>query len=198
MVLADPLLIKYGPITWDTRFAKLTADEVNAISNHVNNVLPGLYAPSALATFCDVYMQQFPLGGTIQTLPFASFTTLNLDREHYDQANAFDTGSHFYTVPATGFYSCTALVRLQDAALTNAQGSNVGVGIHTSNGDDTSFHWNKVPPTNVGTARSMLAYQRTARFAQGDPLRLYAFYDSGVGSGSLALMSARMTIYRIG
>jgi hypothetical protein len=201
MALADPTLIKYGPITWDTRFAKLTADEVNAISNHVNNVLPGLYAPGAGQTFADVYMQHDTIvGGTVQTLPFASFVTLNLNKERTDAAGAFNSssGQHIYYCPVAGFYAIQALVRLQDAAITNAQGANVGIGVDTVNGDGPWFHWNKVPATNIGAARAMLAYQRTAYFAQNAPLRLYAFYDSAVGSGSLAIMTAQMQVWRIG
>ena len=198
MVLADPF-VKFGPVTWDTRFAKLTADEVNAISNHVNNVLPGLYAPSAGASFADVYMKHDTIvGGTVQTIPYANFITLNLDKETTDAANRFDTGAHVYSCPAAGYYSIQALVRLQDAAIVNAQGANVGIGVHTSNIDGAWFHWNKVPATNIGAARAMLAYQRTAYFAQDAPLRLYAFYDSATGSGSLAIMTAQMQVWRIG
>lgn len=192
MVLADPYY-GHAPVNWNTRTEKLIIDEVNGISN----ALPNAYAPSAKVHFCDVGMDG--AGATKQTLPFASATTLNLDTEYSDAANGFDVPSHFYTCPVTGIYFCQGLIRPNDNAITVAGGVNIGLGIHSSNDvAESSFVWNKVPATNVGAGRVAIDYQRIGAFNAGAQLRLYAFYDSSTGSGSLNITVARMQIWRVG
>jgi len=199
MALSDPTQLKHGPITWDTRFAKLTADEVNAISNHVNNVLPTLYAPSAKTYFCDVNMAGSPAGATKQVIPNATFETLKLDTKVTDTTNSFNTANWIYTVPASGVYFCQALIRPTDGQVSKGgfpDGTGVGVGIHTSNGDGTWFQWNKwMWMSGAGGNRLSWDYTRIAAFNQNDLLRLYMFSDLG---GQFDITRASMQIWRIG
>ena len=188
----------YAAPSWDTKTVQQVIDYLTSTFN-----LPTLdarygaaLAPSASAYFLDA---QLPGATNAQVLPYATATAINCNSILTNNGGFNFAGSGAYTIPAAGVYLGMGVVRLNDSAVTNANGSNLGLGIHSSNDvADTSFQWNKIPATNVGAARCALAYSRMASFSAGSQLRLYGFWDSATGSGTLGLFSARLSIWRIG
>lgn len=184
--------------TWDTKTIQSMIDYLT--STFSVPVLDARYgaalAPSASAYFLDA---QLPGATNAQVLPYATPVAINCNSVLTNNGGFSFAGNGAYTVPAAGVYLCMGVVRLNDSAVTNANGSNLGLGIHNSNDvAETSFQWNKIPPTNVGAARCAISYSRMATFSGGSQLRLYGFWDSATGSGSLGLYSARLSIWRIG
>lgn len=190
MVLG-PAYRGHAPVTFDTVTAQAIVDEVNA---HTAN--SGIHGGYAASTFADVFMSAG--GGTsIQSLSNGTFTTLNLDTETSDVNNLFNTGSHLYTVPVSGLYSCEALVRCRDNQWNNVNGDNLGIGIRANweSNAGPSFRWDKVQTLAAGGGRYNVPFSRVAQFYAGDTLQLYAYQDSGAVRD---LYSAAMTIFRVG
>lgn len=172
--------------TWDTRTLQQVIDYLAALPAPANGY------PS---TFADV---QLPGATSAQTLPFAVPSKIILNSEISDPGNNFNTSSQVYTCPSNGIYFCHGVIRLNDAVASAVGGPNLGMGIHTSEDvAETSFLWHKLPQTNAGSSRAALEYTRVGSFAAGNQLRLYAFWDSGTGSGTCGLYSARAQFYRL-
>lgn len=113
-----------------------------------------------------------------------SFTTVPVDLVTTDTANAFDTSTHIYTIPKTGLYTVTALLRTVDGA---ASPINVGMGIDVSNIDSPTFTWQ----STSAALRNSFSYTRLAHFTQGDQARLFTYVDNG--GGSLEFISSALS-----
>lgn len=193
VTLPDPYR-GYAQPTWDTKTLAALIAVLGGVGNPPS--VGGGGGGFAAATFIDVYMSAGG-GVSIQSLFTGTFTTLNLDTETSDVNNRFDTGTHFYTVPTTGLYACSALVRTRDNQWNNVSGDNLGIGIRAQWEPNAgpSFKWDKVQTTAAGGGRFTTDHYRVAQFSAGDTLQLYAYQDSG---STRDLYSAAMQIYRVG
>lgn len=189
MTLPDPYR-GYAQPTWDTK----TLAALIAVLGGVGN--PPSVGGGGATGFADV---ELPGTTSAQTLSFATATMINLNSEISDAANNFNPSSHVYTCPSTGLYFCHAVIRINDGQASAAGGPNFGMGIHTSADlAETSFLWHKLPNIAAGSGRAAVEYTRLASFNATNQLQLYAFWDSGSGSGSCGIYSARMQICKIG
>lgn len=176
------------------------ADLNETIEDRVGSMFPGatyndtlgtvtLPSSSAATGFADVRLGTGDGTTTAQTISAGSFTTVGLNTVITDSANRFSTSTGIYTCQAAGLYAVTARVRVVDG---NADGRNVGVGVHTSNVDGAWFQWYRVATPSTG--RWTAGYARTALFAAGDQLRLYCYSDGG----STLINTAGLTITYLG
>ena len=190
MTISPGAYYGHAGVTWDTVTAQRIIDAANA---HIAN---GTIHRDTAATFADV---ELPGATSAQTLPFATAQKINLNSEISDPGNNFNPSTNLYTCPATGLYFCHAVIRINDGQASAAGGPNFGMGVHTSADlAETSFLWHKLPNIAAGSGRAAVEYTRVASFSAGNQLQLYAFWDSGSGSGSCGLYSARMQVCRIG
>lgn len=193
MTLPDPYRGHAQP-TWDT---KTLAALITALGG-VGAVPADRYAPSAKAYFCDVFMSN-GAGDPIQVVPNATWRRVDLRQKTTDTTNSFNTTTHIYTVPVTGFYFCQALIRLKDDQVAKAafpDGTGIGIGIGTSEVDFPGFQWNKwMWMSGAGGNRLSLDYTRLCAATLNDPMRLYVYSDLG---GQFDIYSAAMQIWRIG
>lgn len=191
MTLPDPYRGHAQP-TWDTRTLAALIAVLGGVGNPPSTGGGGGGFPSS---FADA---QLPGATSAQTLPFATAQKINLNSEISDPGNNFDPSSNLYTCPSTGLYLCHAVIRINDGQASASGGPNFGMGIHTSADlAETSFLWHKLPNIAAGSGRAAVEYTRLASFNATNQLQLYAFWDSGSGSGSCGLYSARMQICRL-
>lgn len=87
-----------------------------------------------------------------------------------DPGNGFS--NNIWTVPVSGLYLVNSKVRIEDN-VTN--GLSYGQGVHTSDIDGFWFSWFVTAPYRNGSFNS-----RIASFNQGDPLRLYTYFDRNI------------------
>lgn len=191
VTLPDPYR-GYAQPTWDTK----TLAALIAVLGGVGNPPVTGGGGGGATAFADV---ELPGNTSAQTLAFATATKISLNSEISDTGNNFNPSSNVYTCPNSGLYFCHAVIRINDAQPSAAGGPNFGMGIHTTEDlAETSFLWHKLPNIAAGSGRAAVEYTRLASFGAGSQLRLYAFWDSGSGSGSCGLYSARMQICKIG
>lgn len=124
----------------------------------------------------------FTAAGSFSIIPLATVTT--------DTAAAFNTSTHLYTVPTTGTYSVTALVRTADGI---ASGIGVAVGVGTATADEPTVAWY----ATGGAYRNSFVYSKTAHFNAGDQVRLFVFADAS-GGASVNFSAAALNLALLG
>ncbi len=164
---------------------------IDGTNNHVNNVLPTLYAHSPNRNMISVDKGDGGVAYTSLSNASAQQVDLTFPTVRINNGGGWDNNTGLYTLQATGIYVLNAWLRPVDAFGTAC---NVGMGISLSNNTSTHvMQWHKLFPGAGG--RNTFGYHRMGFFTQGDQMRLFAFQDSG---GLMSIVSAGMQIWRIG
>lgn len=177
------------------------ADLNETIQDVVGSMFPGgnyndtlgtitLPTTSLSSDFADVRLGTGDGVTVSQTVAAGSFTTVTLNAENSDTNDRFNPTTYLYTCASSGLYTINARIRVVD---TQADGRNVGIGVHTSNVDGAWFQWFKVSTAGTG-GRWTAGYTRTAIFTAGSQLRLYCYSDSG----TFPINTAGMTVVYLG
>lgn len=98
--------------------------------------------------------------------------------------SAWDATAHAWTVPVTGLYQLTGTLRPSDGY---PAGSNIGIGIDTSQNGGPDFIWH-----DVGTAsRHTFQLTRTPRLTAGQQVSMFAYFE-GPGTVGMAAMNVAL------
>jgi len=98
-----------------------------------------------------------------------AFTTMPAPAVAVDTQSGYDTATSFYTIPATGTYSLTGLIRPGDGQVS---GTNCAIGVEAVTGDSPTLVW------STGGNRHSMHVSRIGHFVEGDTLRLVYFFDT--------------------
>ena len=129
---------------------------------------------------------------------FTTYIFPNIDENMTDSNNNsyYNTSTGELTLPYSGIYFCSGTMRSRDSNATGAPpaGTQWGVGIHTSNQDNSGFYWTSVNNTNNPYDRSTYAYSKVIRYNANDKLRTIVYVDDNTAR----LMSGgEMCIHKI-
>ena len=105
---------------------------------------------------------------TAFTLGANAFTTIPLNATTVDNFSAFNTTTHSYVAPVTGYYWVATKLRPADNI---GAGISYGLGANTNNNvDDYWFLWTQTNNTRNGSINYRLIYLTT-----GQPINMYAY-----------------------
>ncbi len=125
-------------------------------------------------------------GGALNQSFSNSFKTVALTNVITDTASGWNATANTYTVPATGTYLIVSNVRFMDGIAANI---SYGVGVNTSNVDNTSFTW-----TTTAGLRNGFSNMRVMQLSAGQTLDLFVYADT---PNPLALGSASLSIQQL-
>jgi hypothetical protein len=148
----------------------LTFEQRNRITETFINVKIGTAGGLSAGTF----------GNTLQTLVFPDVVD--------DVGGLYSSSTGFYTVPTSGIYQLTAIIRATDESPI---GENFGLGIHSSNTDGPWIAWATIQNTITFGRRTSLSISRQAKYTAGENLRAFIYADNP----ALTYTTAEMQIF---
>ena len=141
--------------------------------------IAGMVVPVDTAFNINVKARAY-LAGSQANLVNATPTLVNLETESYDIGSDFDTGTHLFTVPVSGWYSVSAMIHFSSVVASK----EYHLLIKNAAAEVIIQKWENSPSVMVNSVLG-IAVSDIVYLAAEDTLGLYAQSDAGVNTVDL-------------